>query len=183
MTGRQLFIYIDKIYPLFKWIYFIYALYLKLSKVLQLSSIIIRYFYIKHVIKKCGTNVSIHSNVKLLGLKNIQIGSNVSFHTMCYIDGTGGLTIGDNVSIAHNTTIMTTNHSWNDLNKPIKYNPLTYKSVRIENDVWIGAGVRIMAGVTIHKHCIIAAGAVVTKDCYENGIYAGVPAKRIKDII
>ena len=52
--------------------------------------------------------------------------------------------------------------------------------VIIENDVWIGANVIILPGVTIHEGSIIAAGAVVTKDveCYT--IVAGNPAKVIK---
>ena len=54
------------------------------------------------------------------------------------------------------------------------------KPVIIENDVWIGANVIILPGVTIHEGSIIAAGAVVTKDveCYT--IVAGNPAKVIK---
>ena len=39
-----------------------------------------------------------------------------------------------------------------------------------------------MPGVTVGSGCIIAAGAVLTADCSPDGIYAGVPAKRIKDL-
>lgn len=55
--------------------------------------------------------------------------------------------------------------------------------VEIENDVWIGCGVRIMAGVTIHKRSIVAAGAVVTKDIDSGSLVGGVPAKMIKEIV
>jgi acetyltransferase-like isoleucine patch superfamily enzyme len=48
--------------------------------------------------------------------------------------------------------------------------------------VWIGANAIILCGVTVGEGCIIASGSVVTKDCYPNGMYAGVPAKRIKDL-
>ena len=54
------------------------------------------------------------------------------------------------------------------------------KNVYIEDDVWIGARVTILPGVTVGAHSIIGAGAVVTKDVPEYVIVAGVPAKVIK---
>jgi maltose O-acetyltransferase len=47
---------------------------------------------------------------------------------------------------------------------------------------WIGAGAIILPGVTIGDGCIIAAGAVVRDDCEPDGVYAGVPARRIRDL-
>lgn len=52
----------------------------------------------------------------------------------------------------------------------------------IKDGCWVGANVTIIPGVTIGEGCIIAAGAVVTKNCEPDGLYAGVPAKRIKDL-
>lgn len=51
----------------------------------------------------------------------------------------------------------------------------------LEHDVWVGCGAIIMAGVTIHRGAIIAAGAVVTKDVPAYEIWGGVPARRIRD--
>lgn len=51
----------------------------------------------------------------------------------------------------------------------------------IGNDVWIGYGAIILSGVTIGDGAIISAGAIVTKDVEPYCIYAGVPAKKIKD--
>ena len=57
-----------------------------------------------------------------------------------------------------------------------------YADVILENDVWIGTGVKILPGVTIGKGSVIAAGAVVTKDVPPYTLWGGVPAKKIKDI-
>ena len=56
------------------------------------------------------------------------------------------------------------------------------EGIKIENDVWIGAGVIILSGVKIGECSIIGAGAVVTKDVDPYTVVAGVPAKKIRDI-
>lgn len=55
------------------------------------------------------------------------------------------------------------------------------KPTTIGHDCWLGAHSFINCGVNIADGCIIAAGAVVTKDTEPYGVYGGVPAKRIKD--
>jgi acetyltransferase-like isoleucine patch superfamily enzyme len=57
---------------------------------------------------------------------------------------------------------------------------VTKLGVVIEDDVWIGAGAKILDGVTLRKGSVIGAGAVVTKSTESYGVYAGVPAKLIK---
>ncbi|GAA3607145.1 acyltransferase [Flavivirga amylovorans] len=143
---------------------------------------LIRFVIFKNLSLSCGDNVSIHEGVFLKGLNTMEIGTNVSIHSMCYIDGTGGLKIGDNISIAHSSTIMTTGHTYDDISIPIKYNNATMDSVLLEDDIWIGAGCRILSGVTIGTRSIVAAGAVVNKVVESNSIVGGIPAKIIKKI-
>lgn len=182
MTGRQLFHILDKFQVFFIPIIFFNRLRINIIKLINPTGIVLRYYSYRNLFNTCGKNVSIHSDVRIFHLQNISIGSNVSIHPLCYIDGEGGIEIGDDVSIAHNVTIMSSNHGWNKEDIPIKYNPKSYGKVVIGNDVWIGCGARIMAGVNIGSRCIIAAGAVVTHDCESNGIYGGIPAKLIKRI-
>jgi len=144
--------------------------------------LLIRYVLLKNLTQTCGDNVSIQPGVYLFNLKKMRLGNNVSIHPMCYLDAAGGLEIGDNVSIAHASSVMTTNHSWDDVSIPIKYNPETFAKVKIADDVWIGSGVRILAGVTIAPRCVIAAGAVLNKSTESHSVYGGVPAKFIKKI-
>jgi maltose O-acetyltransferase len=54
--------------------------------------------------------------------------------------------------------------------------------ITVGDGCWIGARSVILPGVTIGDGCVIAAGAVVNKDCAANGMYAGVPARRVKDL-
>lgn len=143
---------------------------------------LIRYILLSKLIKRCGRNVVIKKHVYLHDIKDMVIGDNVSIHEMCYLNGLGGLTIGNDVSIAHGASILTTNHLWNDISTPIKYNEVELKKVVINNDVWVGCGARIMAGVTIGSRSVIAAGAVVTKDVDSSTVVGGCPAKIIKKI-
>ncbi|MCD8914589.1 acyltransferase [Staphylococcus simulans] len=142
----------------------------------------VRYLLVASLAKSIGDNVYIGKNITLKNLKRVRIGKNVSIHDLCYVDGYGGISIGNDVAIAHNTSILSTNHTWKDKNIPIKYNPVEKGKVIINDDVWIGCGVRVLANVTIGQRSVIAAGSVVNKDINNNSVYAGVPAKKIKEI-
>lgn len=52
--------------------------------------------------------------------------------------------------------------------------------VRIENEVWIGAGATVSNNLFICQDCVIGAGAVVVKDIVEKGTYVGMPARKIE---
>lgn len=54
------------------------------------------------------------------------------------------------------------------------------RTVRIEDDVWIGHRALIMHGITIGRGAVVAAGALVTKDVPAYAIVGGVPAKVLK---
>lgn len=148
----------------------------------QIFFVGIRYIILKSLVKSCGDNVKIGTNVQILGWEKLSIGTNVSIHSNCYIDAYGEIEIRDNVSIAHNSTILSTNHGWSDLSLPIKYNPMIPEKVIVYDDVWIGCGCRILAGVKIESRSVVAAGAVVNKDVKHRTIVGGIPAKVIKEI-
>jgi acetyltransferase-like isoleucine patch superfamily enzyme len=144
--------------------------------------IALRYSLIRRIAKCCGDNLAVFEGCYLHRLDNVQIGDNVSIHPMCYIDALGGLTIGSNVSIAHGTTIITFEHDFSQPSKCTKDTPVIREPVTIGNDVWISAGVRILAGVTIGDHVVIGAGSVVTKDIPSNSLAVGIPARPIRSI-
>lgn len=144
--------------------------------------LVIRYVLVKILAKSCGDNVSIQPGVYLYNLQNISLGSNVSIHPMCYIDGAGSIAIGNNVSIAHGSSILSANHTWEDITVPIKYNKQSLGSVVIESDVWIGCGCRILVNVNLGSRSVVAAGAVVNKSVKANSVVGGVPARHLKVI-
>lgn len=94
----------------------------------------------------------------------------------------GPVDIGNHVNLAQGITVTALNHNFSDTNKRIDEQGVSTNPVTIEDDVWVGANAVILPGVTIGEHCVVAAGAVVTKDVPPHSLVAGVPAKVIKKI-
>ena len=70
-------------------------------------------------------------------------------------------------------------HNFSDLSRPIWYQGLIKKPIKIKNNVFIGCNVIILGNVTLNEGAVIGAGSVVTSDVMENEIVAGIPAKVI----
>lgn len=94
----------------------------------------------------------------------------------------GPVTIGSHVNLAQGITITALNHNFDDLEKRIDQQGISTKEVVLEDDIWVGANAVILPGVTIGKHAVVAAGAIVTKDVPPHSLVAGVPAKVIRQI-
>ncbi len=92
----------------------------------------------------------------------------------------GPVTIGNNVILAQNIVMSGLNHVYEDVDTPIHLQPVTTQQITIEDDCWIGANAVITSGVSIGKHSVIAAGAVVTKNIPPFSIAVGNPARVIK---
>ena len=110
--------------------------------------------------------------------KNIRLGKNVFINAGCKFQDQGGITIGDGCLIGHNVIITTLNH----IQEPSKRQSLIPKPVHIGNNVWLGAGVIIVPGVTIDNNAIIGAGSVVVNNIPANAIAVGSPCKIVKYI-
>lgn len=93
----------------------------------------------------------------------------------------GRVTLGSGVRIGAHASILGFNHRHDDLARPIYTQGLSSSGITIGDDVWIGSSAIVVDGVRIGSHCIIAAGAVVTRDVPDYAIVAGNPAKQIRD--
>ncbi|HBC99496.1 MAG TPA: acyltransferase [Lachnoclostridium sp.] len=111
----------------------------------------------------------------------IKIGDNCTVNSFSHISGNGGVEIGNNVLIATQCVIVSANHIFEDCKVPISVQGETKEKITIEDDCWLGAGVKVIAGVTIHKGSVIGAGTVVTHDVPPYSVVVGVPGKVIKN--
>ena len=106
--------------------------------------------------------------------------------TLLSDDYTPRVHIGNHVSIAANVTFvpMASANNGQEINTyPYVRDHLTKAAdIVVEDEVWIGADVTILPGVHIGRCAVIGAGSVVTGDVEASHIYAGVPARKIRDI-
>jgi acetyltransferase-like isoleucine patch superfamily enzyme len=162
----------------------------------------LRYYYYKIKLENCGEEIFFEKNSRFLRFpKNISLGdrivikegvricscnknakisigenTTVGYHS--FIFASEKITIGDNCLIAPFTYIVDSNH---EIKKGTNINSQdnTTATVKIGDDVWIGTGAKILAGVTIENGAVIAAGAIVNCDVKSNQIVGGIPAKVI----
>lgn len=128
-----------------------------------------------------GANSIVHRGAMLLPFGGfIHIGSFCRINPYSVLYGHGGLFIGNHVRIAAHCVIVPANHGIALDAGLIADQPVTKMGIRIGDNVWIGAGARILDGSDIGDGCVIGAGAVVRGKLEANGIYAGVPARLIR---
>lgn len=142
----------------------------------------------KCAMKYCGEGVYLRPmSSDFKGLQNMSIGDGTSIPKgstfYCTI---APLTIGKKVLFGPKPTIITGDHRIDIIGKYIidvtdtEKGPEHDLPVIIEDDVWCGANVTILKGVTIGRGSIVAAGAVVTKSCPPYSIIGGIPAKVLR---
>jgi acetyltransferase-like isoleucine patch superfamily enzyme len=111
----------------------------------------------------------------------MRTGEDVSFGPGCMIyEPRGGLIIGNSCMIGGGTMISGVNHGHDRLDIPMRKQRVETSPIVIEDDVWIGMGVKILPGVKIGTGSIIGAGSVVTKNIPPKSIAMGIPCKVTK---
>ena len=110
--------------------------------------------------------------------KNVFVNYGCHFH--CGADKKHGITVGDNVFIGPDVSFVVASHEIGSSTQRAGKN--TYKSIRVNNGVWIGASSTIISGVEIGEGSVVAAGATVVCNIPANELWGGVPAKFIRKL-
>jgi len=125
-----------------------------------------------------GDSVIISSGCMFTGKSKLSIGDKTYIGKRVRINLSREVEIGYDVGIGENSSIFT--HGY--FPPADEGYPVTYASVRIEDCVWMAAGIIILPGVTIGEKAIIAAGSVITKSVPKEVVAEGNPAKIIIDV-
>ena len=145
--------------------------------------------------------MNIHAVTGYRERKKAQIGPNAGISPLsCFINGeritigarttigpnvtlmaggsSGRISIGDDCLFGPNILVTSANY---DIKAPPPLNstPMNEADITIGNDVWVAAGVVILAGTTVGDHAVLAANTVITKDVPEWAIVGGVPGRVI----
>lgn len=140
----------------------------------------------RHILKISGCDISssaiLAGNI-FIGSNKIKIHENVFINMSCFFDGSAMIEVHSFARIGPFVKIITGTHEIQ--NNEIRINPsdkVICKPVVIGHGCWIGAGSIIGPGVHLADGCVVAMGSIVNKSTKKNGLYAGVPARRIKDL-
>lgn len=137
----------------------------------------LRNYFVRKYIKSAGKNMNIGRYCKIH--KNTTIGDHSGVGFGCEIPN--GVTLGSHVMMGPDVLIFTQNHQTADTEIPMREQGMApLKPVVIGDDVWIGARVCILPGVTIGQGAVIGACAVVSKDVPAYSVAVGNPARVVK---
>lgn len=129
-----------------------------------------------------GDNVCIRSGVQIYEKHGsaVTIGNDVYLGHQSIIDSICRVTIGERTMVGHRAIIIDADHRHDDPDVPVSQQGHKAAPVTIGKDVWLGAHVVVVKGVTIGDGAIVGANSVVTRDVAPNAIVAGNPAREIK---
>ena len=134
---------------------------------------------------KMGNNCFLAPNATIVG--DVVMGDDCSIWFNAVLRGdVNSIRIGNKVNIQDNVVIHCTYQKWSTNignNVSVGHSAIVH-GCTLHDDVLVGMGAIIMDGCVVHSNCIVAAGAVMTQHTITepNSIYAGIPAKKIKDI-
>lgn len=130
----------------------------------------------KYVRLHRGTSIKVGQGGKVI------IGDDTHIFANCNLNGcVGNVQIGHHVMISAGCGFTPYQHKLDDLSQPMSAQELTSKGdIVIEDDVWLGMGVKVMDGVRIGQGAVVGANAVVTKDIPPYHIAVGVPARVVR---
>lgn len=113
---------------------------------------------------------------------NLRIGRGTKINAYCNLRfRKGTIAIGANVLLAQSVTILANSHQFEDRDTPILDQGELVADVEVGDDVWIGVNAVIMPGIRIGNGAVVGANSVVTRNVGPYEVWAGIPAKKIKD--
>lgn len=137
----------------------------------------IRYFFASRCLDNCGKNVNFEHGARFDS--DASIGDNSGIGINCLVAGRAA--IGNDVMMGPECILYSRNHAHGSIDVPMNRQGFEEeRPVRVGDDVWFGARVIVLPGVSIGSHCIIGAGAVVTKDVPDYAIVGGNPARILR---
>jgi maltose O-acetyltransferase len=111
---------------------------------------------------------------------DIRIGADTLINHGCHFENIAAVDIGARCDFGMRVLVVTSTHEPGGPGR--RAGRWGVLPVRVADGCWVGAGAILLPGVTVSAGCVIAAGAVVREDCAPNGLYGGVPARRLDEL-
>lgn len=126
----------------------------------------------------CGPGLVVKAYAVVDAPERIRAGARLNIGEYAFLSAVGGLEIGDDVMVGHGASVLTADHGL-EAGRPMAEQELRLAPITIEDDVWIGSGARVLAGVRVGRGAVVATNAVVVEDVPPGVVVGGVPAKPI----
>jgi maltose O-acetyltransferase len=136
------------------------------------------------LLRLCGMAIEpgaqVRGQVYVMTPANVSIAADAFVNTRCYLESHAPISIGRDTSLAMEVLLCTSSHR---IGAPGRRAGASFTApIAIGDGCWLGARCTVLPGVSIGDGCVIAAGALVTRDCEPGGLYAGVPARRVREL-
>lgn len=123
---------------------------------------------------------NVFSGTRITG-RDLHIGRGTFVNHACYLDvARGRIEIGERCQVGPEVMVLTATHELGPDGSASAQ--AVYRTTAIGDRVWLGARVTVLPGARIGDGCVVAAGAVVSGVCPPGGVYAGVPARRLREV-
>lgn len=137
----------------------------------------LRKWLLDRLLDRKHIGLEIHANVFIDGWWSLTLGDRVTINRGCTLLANGSLRIGDNTMIAHDCSIITTEHG-QDMLTPMRDQPTAPCPVVIGSNVWLGAKAVVLGGSVIPDGSIVGAGSLVKGRFLEpDSVIVGNPAR------
>jgi len=131
-----------------------------------------------------GPNVCLTAGISgeqtMLTSPVVTIGKKCIIGRGSHIIGHWSIELGDEIQTGPYVYITDQNHSYEDPDRPVGWQPPTVAAVRIGSGSWLGANVVILPGTVLGRNTTVAAGAVVRGEFPDHVVLGGVPAKVLR---
>jgi len=104
--------------------------------------------------------------------------TNIGFHSEVFSGSS--VTVGRHGLFAAYTYLVGGGHEFERAESPVVDQARTSTGIVLGDDVWLGAGAKVLDGVRIGNHVVVGAGAVVTDDLPDGAVAVGVPARIVR---
>lgn len=130
---------------------------------------------------RLGQSVKIAPGNRFVSGYEVVFGDQVYVNTGCVFDGSAPIVLEQGVRVGPGVQFLTSSHEIS-ADPAMRAGFPILGGITVGRGSWVGAAVTVLPGVTIAPGCVVGAGAVVTGDTEADGLYLGVPARRVKSL-
>jgi maltose O-acetyltransferase len=136
------------------------------------------------LLRAAGVTVERHlellSGLRVTGEGRLSVGDGCFINHDCLIDAAADVTLGRNVALGNGVALVTSGHEHGD--PRARAGARVLRPIVVGDGAWLGAGVTVLGGVTIGAGAVVAAGALVRTDVSPHTLWAGVPARQVREL-